>query len=176
MQFFKMLRVMVGKKLIFDFLVYVLFYTSAVIFFIPDSVAREEGRCSIFSDDSLYFKARNLAHSGETEKALEAALILLERNPLHHDASVLAARLYSWERQFDSARYYIKNVTDHHPGYHDAMSALIDIEIWDGNYLQAVEAAENALSFHPGDEEFMFKKARGLFYGEMISEATEILE
>ncbi len=128
------------------------------------------------SDDSLFIVARNLAYEGETAMALEAAGILLDRNPMHHDAMVLIARIYAWDKNYEAARKYLGNVLDYNQHYYDALSALIDVESWEGNHENAFETAGKALSFHPGDTGFLYQKARALHYMDRNSEAAEILE
>lgn len=160
------------KRLFFYGVIYVI----AFIILIPCSNAQEENPRVDFSDDSLYIKARNLAYEQETAKARQAALALLERNPLHHDASVLIARLYAWENLYDSARIYIQYVTGHVPNYYDALLALTDIEIWEGNYEQAVETADIALAYHPDDEMLILRKARALFFLGLKSESKKTID
>ncbi len=127
------------------------------------------------TDDSLFFKAKAMAFDDKWEEAREAAMVLLDRNPLYHDASLLIARLFAWEENYDSARVFINNVIDTSPGYYDALSALIDIEIWDGNYSLAVETAEIALSLHPGDKGFLYQKAMAFLYQDMEDQTRETL-
>ncbi len=158
------------------FLLLVLFQTSAFIFFPPDTIAQESIYYSRFSDDSLYFEARNLAFAGEYDKSFDAALFLIERNPDYIDAFVLIGRLFSWEQNYDMARIYINSVLDKIPGYHDALSAIIDIEFWEGDYTKSIESARKALSFHPQDEEFLYKKARAEFISGRTDDSFETLE
>ncbi len=138
--------------------------------------ARQEIQYDRFPDDSLFIRALNSAHDGDHKEALKISLFLLQRNEFYYDASVLAGRIYAWEKQYDSARIYLINVTDALPDYHDALSALIDIELWAGNYLQAAGNAANALNYHPGDEVFMLKKAEAYLLHGSREEAVEILE
>jgi len=156
-------------------LLYILCCAPAILTFSSGTSAQEKDFFIHFTDDSLFFKAQNMALDGKWDRAREAALDLLERNPLYHDASILIARLFAWEKNYDSARVFIRNVTDQSPGYHDAMSALVDIEIWDGNYSAALETAEIALSFHPGDKGFLYQKARAFLYQDMENETRETL-
>lgn len=155
---------------------FILFFVVAFNMVNPSILAQHELQYNQISDDSLFIKARSLAFEGYNEMALGAAMFLLDRNNSYYDASVLVARIYAWENQYDSARVYLDSVTDNFPGYYDALSALIDVEIWDGNYLQAAGTANTALSYHPDDEIFLLKKAKAFHLQGSKEDAKETLE
>lgn len=146
------------------------------LLFATDLLAREDDKYSHVPDDSLYIKAREAAFNGETGNALELVMILLDRDTLHNDAAVLAGRLFSWEKKYDSAMYYLNKVFLNDTCYYDALAAQIDIEIWEKNFDAAIRKADEALSCFAGDETFLLKKARAFHRKGMTGNANEIVE
>jgi tetratricopeptide (TPR) repeat protein len=160
----------------YKLLLYALSHISFVIIFATGLSARQGIPEYQISDDSLYFKARDFALAGETDKALDAATLLYGRNPLYHDAAVLIARIYAREKNYGSARKYIYQITGKNPAYYDALSVLADIEIWEGNHMIAIETLNKALSFHPDDEDFLYKKATAYMRHGLTAEAIMALD
>ena len=137
--------------------------------------AREHGYFYPDPDDSLYFKASQMAVDGDFEKARLAALSILERNPEYYDAAVLVGRLHAWKARYDSSRLYLNQVISNMPDHYDALSAIIDVEIWSESYTQAVSKADTALLLYPDDTGFLIQKAKALIYQGMIADARKIL-
>jgi YaiO family outer membrane protein len=156
------------------FLVFLL-HISAFLILAPGLAARDVNSYLQSSDGDPYLKAVQLAHAGRTEEALAIAIDLYDENPLYHDVAVLIARIYSWEKKFDTARYYLRKVAEHDPEYHDAMAASIDVELWEGNRQEALNASIHALSIYPDDEGFLIKKARAYILDGKFEEAISVL-
>jgi YaiO family outer membrane protein len=151
-------------------------FLAAPYLFLVQVSAQNDGRYNLLSDEALFIRARELAFSGESEKALDAATHLFARNPSHLDAAVLIARLYAWQDDYDSSRIYISHVLINDPCHHDAMAASVDVEIWDGKYDRALEKAKLALSCHPDDESFLFAQSLAYYHQGNRKAANEILQ
>lgn len=128
------------------------------------------------SGSELFQRARELAFSGQRQQARDAARLLLERDPDHHDARVLLGRVLAWDRRYDEAREQLHVVLEAKPDYTDARRALVDVETWSENYAEAVGQADAGLRHDAGDEDLLFKKARALRKLDRDAEATETLE
>lgn len=155
------------------YLLFILIHSTAGLFLSAGLTAQTQYQQ--FTDDSLYFKALDMAESGKTENARIMAMALYNRSPHYHDAAVMVARMYAWEKKYDLARNFVSLVTEVKPSYYDALSLLADIETWSGNHKLAKETASYALSFYPEDEGFLVKKARAFINQGMNREAEEIL-
>jgi YaiO family outer membrane protein len=152
-----------------------LIHTFSFLILFPDLSASEPIPELHTYDGDPYLKALEFAHAGRTDEALLIAIDLYDKNPLYHDAAVLIARIYSWDKNFESARYYLRKVTENDPRYHDALAASIDVELWEGNQQEALNASIHALSFYPDDEVFLIKKARAYILDGMYEEASSVL-
>jgi YaiO family outer membrane protein len=155
--------------------VFFLIHTFFFLILYPDLSAFELYQQLNTSDDDPYLKALELAHAGRTDEALVIAIDLYEKQPHYHDAAVLIARIYSWNKNFDSARYYLRKVTEKDARYHDALAASIDVELWDGNQEEALDASIHALSLYPDDESFLIRKARAYILIGNYKDASSVL-
>ncbi len=115
--------------------------------------------------DELFEYARQLAAKGRYADARMVARALLQRAPGYHDATVLTARTYGWQRQFDSARVVLRTLLQRSPTVLDAHCALADVELWAQRYDAAVRAADVGLKLYPQNEELLKRKATALGRG-----------
>ncbi|NTW32167.1 MAG: YaiO family outer membrane beta-barrel protein [Bacteroidetes bacterium] len=152
------------------FLLLILFFSLNNI-----SAQKKETVAPEISIDSLFAKARQCAYNDQKALARSYCRQILSMDNTYYDASVLIGRTYSWEKQYDSAKYVLKQIIDIKLGYYDAMDALIDVELWSDDYAEALKYANIALAFHPNDEKFLFKKAKSLNFSENTGAAINIL-
>ncbi len=120
-------------------------------------------------------EARNLAFSGEREKARDICRQILAVE-FNSDVALLLGRTFAWDGLYDSARFVFSNVLVQKPGNTEAFDALSDVEYWSGNYEKAIEYCDEALKINPGAKEFILKKARILRSDEKHVESVSLLE
>lgn len=126
--------------------------------------------------DALFLQARELAFSGEHQKARDLCSQILESYPDYYDARILLGRLFAWDKQFDAARRELLTVLTAKPDYLDARLAVVDVENWSGNYQSALRYLDEGLKSYPNREELLFKKAQLLVKLESESTAVIVLD
>src|ERR1700722_2724316 len=81
--------------------------------------------------DELFKDARHAAYdTKDYAMAKQLALQALQRSPAYAEIAVFLGRLYTWDKQFDSARFYFSKVLEQGPGNEDASVAFADLEYW----------------------------------------------
>lgn len=123
--------------------------------------------------DVLFKKARTASFQGNRKQAREICKYILEKKPGYHDVRVFLGRLYSWDKEYDSARKELKKVLTDKPNHIDALSALIDVENWTDNLYLALKYCNQGLRIYPNNESFRMKKARILVRMEDFKAASE---
>ena len=105
-----------------------------------------------------------------------AKSILLKQNPRLTASSVLLGRLYSWDKQFDSARIFLKEALAVQPANEEAWLALIHNESWSGHPDQALVYCQDALSRYPYSEKLLIQRSKA--YGKLgrYKEAHDAIE
>jgi YaiO family outer membrane protein len=111
--------------------------------------------------DSLrYHRAVYWAKKGEHDKAKKLCLFILAKEPHQVKAEILLGRLYSWDKQFDSARIFLKDAVSREPNNEEALLAMANNELWAGNTTQAMVYCNTALRSNPNSEKLLIKKAK----------------
>jgi len=114
-------------------------------------------------NDSLFAEARKLGYAGKNIEARNICKILLNNDSTNSDYSLLLARLYAWDKNYDSTRLILNNLIDKNKSNFEALELAFTIEIWDNNYEKASKLCSNALQFYPSNENFLLQKAKILF-------------
>ena len=83
-----------------------------------------------FSQAQTYQEAKDLAYSGQREKAREVCRKILSKD-FDSDVAVLMARTFAWDGKYDSARVVISSVLKRYPTHWDALDAISDVQYWD---------------------------------------------
>ncbi len=93
---------------------------------------------SVFNSDDYdkaYKTARDLAISGDRDRALLLCEHILQEVPGHADTEILKGRIYAWNKQYEQAASLLEKTIRKYPVYADAYSALLDVYFWsDTNY------------------------------------------
>ncbi|MGJ7031738.1 YaiO family outer membrane beta-barrel protein [Niabella hirudinis] len=115
------------------------------------------------TSDGLFQAARHAAFDKKDYPlAKRYAAKALELSPKYAEVRVFLGRLYTWEKQPDSARACFDDVLNDEPGYEDAAIAYTDLEYWSDNNAAALERANAGLQYHPASEELLLRKAKVL--------------
>lgn len=130
--------------------------------------------------DSLFKAARELGFNGKRAEARALCQKALVKSPDYNEIRVFIGRLYLWDDQYDSARYYFQETIRRDAKNIDAYSAWCDAELWSDNYSRALELSDQALQIDSNDVDIRLKKARALNnmlrYGEAFAEVNKVLK
>lgn len=125
--------------------------------------------------DEAFEEARELAFSGDREKARNLGYAILEQSPNYHDVRILVARTFSWDGNYAKAREELNYVLNQSPKYRDALLAATDNEIWAEKYNAALQFSEQAVEYYPSNSGVLLKRAKALFRAKKESEALQVL-
>jgi YaiO family outer membrane protein len=132
---------------------------------------------TVVTTDDLFTAARiAVFEEKNNEKARQLAKQALSQSPDYADVEVFLGRLYSWNKNYDSAAFHFKNVLTNQPANQDASSALIDLEYWNDHNYQALLICNKALSLHKDSEQLLLKKAKILNSLKQYKEAALITD
>ncbi len=113
------------------------------------------------SADGLFQMARKAAfEENNYPKAKVYCNKVLEISPAYTDVTIFLGRLYSWNKQYDSARMSFQKALDQKADYADASVAYADMECWAGNNNEALKIINTALAYHPQSSELLLRKAK----------------
>src|SRR5436305_8402439 len=128
------------------------------------------------SSDGLFQIARKAAfEENDYAKAKEYCNKVLEISPGYTDVTVFLGRIYSWNRQYDSARVNFEKVLDQKADYEDASVAYADMEYWADNNKKALSIIDSALVYHPQSNDLLLRKAKILNALREYKEAHKIV-
>ncbi|MES2701255.1 MAG: YaiO family outer membrane beta-barrel protein [Bacteroidota bacterium] len=111
--------------------------------------------------DGLFAAARKTAFEKKNNtEAIRLAKKALELNPRYTDIVVFVGRVYTWEKQNDSARAYFETALEQNVAAEEAYQGYSDLEYWSQNYGQANEITQRGLDMHPYSQELLLRKAK----------------
>lgn len=110
--------------------------------------------------DSLFARARTAAFDNKDyPSAISLSKQALQIAPNYTDIVVFLGRVYTWNKQTDSARYYFNQALQQKPGYEDALAAYADLEFWNDNDSAALAFANQGLAQNPASQQLLLRKA-----------------
>jgi YaiO family outer membrane protein len=123
-----------------------------------------------------FFKAAQVAAFEEKNdiKAKQLANQALAQSPQYSEIQVFLGRLYSWNKQYDSAIYHYQQVLNRAPGNEDAIIAYADLEYWNDHYDSALLLCNSGLTVNPASRELLLRKAKILNAQKQYKAASEI--
>jgi YaiO family outer membrane protein len=125
--------------------------------------------------DELFKAARNASFQEKNDnKAKLLAKQALLQSPNYADIQVFLGRLYTWNKQYDSALFHYQQVLSYAPDNEDASIAYTDLEYWNDHYDKALLVSNNGLSANPSSTELLLRKAKILNALKQYKEASEI--
>lgn len=128
-----------------------------------------------FSSDELFKNARDAAFESKNyDKAKELAYQALNISPNFADIDIFLGRIYTWDKEYDSARYHFTKVLDANPANEDASLAYADLEFWNEHYRNSLAICDRSLLLYPQSEELLVKKAKNLSALKRYEEAKTI--
>jgi YaiO family outer membrane protein len=126
--------------------------------------------------DGLIQLARKAAFDEKNaEKAKSYLHTALKLSPDYADVKVFLGRLHAWDKNYDSARYYLNSALSRSTS-EDAYVAAADVEYWTDNYTTALSIIQKGLETHPRSEELLLRKAKVENAQSHYSQAEKTLE
>ena len=127
------------------------------------------------TSDDLFKSARYAAFEDKNyDKAKMYARQALLISPGYADIEIFLGRIFTWQKQYDSARYQFANVLTTTPVNEDASIAYTDLEYWNDNYEEALRICNRALGVYPTSDPLLLRKAKILNATKKFKEASDI--
>ncbi|ALM07108.1 hypothetical protein SB49_04310 [Sediminicola sp. YIK13] len=114
------------------------------------------------SPDASFSNAQNLAFKGDRSEARDTLKSILTAHPNFHDARVLLAKTFSWDKQYENARSEFNKVLSHDKMIKDAWIGAINNELYAENYYLALGLSNKALRYLKLDQDLSLLKARAI--------------
>jgi|GEM_PF-6287638 len=100
----------------------------------------------------------------------------LNDSPSDTSVIILKARLFAWERQYDSALYLLKTVISYNPAHVEALEMITDVCLWSQHYEEAIFYCDEAIRFSPVNQAlFQLKKAKALARSGHTAQSLRLL-
>ncbi|MCD2423418.1 YaiO family outer membrane beta-barrel protein [Niabella pedocola] len=129
------------------------------------------------TSDGLFQAARHAAFENKDYAlAKRYAIKALALSPKYADIRVFLGRLYTWDKQPDSARACFDYVLNEQPDYEDAAIAYADLEFWSDRNEAALEKVTAGLRYHPASADLLLRKARILAALRRYEEAGNVVD
>jgi YaiO family outer membrane protein len=114
--------------------------------------------------DSLITLARKEAFDKQNYPlAISLVKTAINTQTSNIEAMVFLGRLYTWNKQPDSARHLFNTALKQDPGYIDAIVAYTDLEYWEKNYDTALQVLQQGLSIDSINKDLLLRKAQILY-------------
>lgn len=127
------------------------------------------------SVNEMFKQARTYAFNGERQKAMELLREILKPRPDSHEVRMFLARVMSWEDEYAAARDELNYILKKDPFNRQTFQVYFDLEMWDDKPGKALDIAQRYLDQFPGDQDFIYRKARALYYLDREQEARDVL-
>jgi len=128
------------------------------------------------SSDELFVKARTAAFDEKDyTKSIELAKQALQKSPNYTDISVFLGRVYTWNKDIDSARAVFEELGKREVQDEDYFIAYASLEYWNDNNAKAVEITDKGLTYHPKSEALWLLKARAYYSDQKYTESEEAI-
>lgn len=92
---------------------------------------------------------RDLASAGNYPDARQIGYELLEENEANHDVSLYLARIYGWEKSYDTAYAIVFKVMSAEPRLYEAYEVCVSLAYWEGNVEMLETCAAGAAEIEP---------------------------
>ena len=129
------------------------------------------------SSDVLFLMARKAAfEENNYPKAKLLCKKALDKAPDYNDIKLFLGRLYSWDKNLDSARITFAHLLADHPDFLEASVTYADLEAHNDNNKQSLKLIDDALKFHPDSKELLIRKAKILNASGNTKEALIVIQ
>ena len=129
------------------------------------------------SADGLLAAARKAAFDhNDYPRAKKYLYTALQTSPDYADIRIFLGRIFTWTKNYDSARICFKKVLATSPDYEDAYIAYSDMEYFADNYEASLLVCRKGLNSRPGSEALMYREAKILYAQNKVTEAERSLQ
>ncbi len=129
------------------------------------------------SADGLMAEARKAAFDKNDYPAAKSFLYkAIKISPEYADVRIFLGRIYTWTKNYDSARFCFQYALKIKPDYEDAFVAYSDLEYFADNNDKSLSICLSGLQNNPASEPLMFREARILNAQKKSEEAERILQ
>ena len=129
------------------------------------------------SADGLFEYARKTAYEQKDyANAIRLAQKVLAINSHYTDVVIFIGRVYTWSKNTDSARYYLKSALDIDPKNEDGYLAFSDLDYWNKNNAGALATIGLGLTVFPKSEELLIRKVKVLMALHRYREALPVTD
>lgn len=135
----------------------------------------EDQNLSGFDHEELFLEARELAFSGDYDKARKILRYVLRQSPNYYDARLLYGRTYGWDGEYGKAEEQFRDVLNRNDRIIDAYSAIADIYFWQEEPEKTITNVNKGLQIEPDSEPLIFRKARAYNQKGEIEKARELV-
>lgn len=145
----------------------------ALFIFLPLQMFSQQN----LSADELFAKARTAAFENKDYPAsIALAKEALEKAPAYTDISVFLGRVYTWNKDPESARAVFQGLSQRSVQDEDFFIAYGSLEYWNDQYARSVEILDQGLAYHPQSEALLLLKAKVYFAGKQYAEAEKTIK
>jgi YaiO family outer membrane protein len=129
------------------------------------------------SADELFVKAKTAAFENK-DYTTSAALAkqALEISPNYTDISVFLGRIYTWNKDLESARAVFEELGRKNVQDEDYFIAYASLEYWNDQNTKTIEIIEKGLSYHPQSEALLLLKAKAYYSDKKYDEAHKAVK
>lgn len=129
------------------------------------------------SADDLFLKARTAAFENKDyPTSIALAKEALEKAPNYTDISVFLGRVYTWNKDPESARAVFEGLSQRGVQDEDYFIAYASLEYWNDQYTKSIEILDQGLSYHPQSEALLLLKAKVYFADKQYAEAENAVK
>lgn len=129
------------------------------------------------SADELFVKARTAAFENKDyPTSITLAKQALETAPNYTDIFVFLGRVYTWNKDIESARAVFEGLDKRAVQDEDYFIAYASLEYWNDQYPKAIGIIDKGLAYHPQSEALWLLKAKTYYADKDYDESQKALK
>lgn len=129
------------------------------------------------SADELFVKAKTAAFENKDyTTSVALAKQALEISPNYTDISVFLGRIYTWNKDLESARAVFEELGRKNVQDEDYFIAYASLEYWNDQNAKTIEIIDKGLSYHPQSEALLLLKAKAYYSDKKYDEAHKAVK
>lgn len=129
------------------------------------------------SADELFVKARTAAFDNKDyPTSIALAKQALEKSPDYTDISIFLGRIYTWNKDLESARSVFDALGKRDVKDEDYFIAYASLEYWNDQYSKAIEILDKGLSYHPQSQDLWLLKAKVYYADKQYTESEKAIK
>lgn len=126
--------------------------------------------------EELFYRAREMAFTGQYEDARLILRHILRERPNFHDSRLLFGRTFGWEESYQLAEQQFDEVLRRNPSIADAYAAKADLYYWQNQPDVSIEIINRGLNEVNANGDLLFRKARAFRQKGDLEAASELTD